>query len=254
MKKTSADAKKALARTGSSHAMEAMYSGQDRNLFSRGIKQGMSDYVWHRVIAQSMAIRNRLLLVEEYLENAILEYSKSNSESVVKILTVAGGTNKSIIAVIDRLHNKGNVLPISIHNIDLDKDALLVSEQMATMRNCNQYFTRITGNAFDLPLHVAENKFHIIEMVGLLDYLDEEQSVKMLALVKEAMNKNSVLVAANVAPNKEERFIKKLGWPKMYFRTGEHLGRLAELAGFDTVTIEVVKEPLLVHSVLKIKN
>src|SRR4030042_2771110 len=65
--KTTRDGKVVLEQGGSTHALETMYTRQERRLFSRGILQGFADLFWQHCLSQPKAIRNRLKIVKRTL-------------------------------------------------------------------------------------------------------------------------------------------------------------------------------------------
>ena len=72
MKLSSHDARKVLESVGSTHALEVMYTRYHRSLFHRGFLNGIADLFWHHGVSQPKALRNRLKIVEEKIEEEIL--------------------------------------------------------------------------------------------------------------------------------------------------------------------------------------
>lgn len=95
MQRTSCDASTVVAKGGSTHALEAMYTRYERRLFLRGLLQGVADAFWHHVVSQPKALRNRLRIVRQLVEAetiaAIHKRERQNCSQPVRILSVAGG-------------------------------------------------------------------------------------------------------------------------------------------------------------------
>lgn len=71
MRTSSSDAEVVLDNLGSAKALEVMYGRYKRNIFSRGIIQGFADLFWHHFTSQPKGVRNRLKIVENYLDKEI---------------------------------------------------------------------------------------------------------------------------------------------------------------------------------------
>lgn len=97
MKNSSHDAEIVLDNVGSAWALEIMYGRYRRNLFSRGITQGIADLFWHHFVSQSKSVRNRLKIVENSLEKEILRIIEQKGEKKISILTIGGGQPEELL-------------------------------------------------------------------------------------------------------------------------------------------------------------
>ena len=134
--------------------------------------------------------------------------------------------------------------------MDRDERALELGKQIATDYGVFENFHWIKGNIRDLNELIRDKSFDIIEMVGLLDYFSDTSAISLLTLLKKHLKIDSCLITANIMPNKEMSFIKKTGWPSMYYRTPADLKKIVVSAGFfgknDTLT-----EPLRIHTIIR---
>ena len=85
MRTSSQDAEILLDNVGSARALEVMYGRYRRNLFSRGAVQGFADLFWHHFVSQPKGVRNRLKIVENYLDKEILRILKEKKEKEINI-------------------------------------------------------------------------------------------------------------------------------------------------------------------------
>ena len=115
-------------------------------------------------------------------------------------------------------------------------------------------FKWVNDLAQNVKLYVADNSTDIVEMVGLLDYFRDEKSVETFKQIYDILKKDGLFMVGNIVPNKEQPFILKLGWPKMYYRQAEDLSRLLIESGFLEKNGEIIFEPLKNHIVAVIKK
>ena len=248
MKKSSKDASTVVAKGGTTHALEAMYGRSQRTLFSRGISQGVADILWHHLISQPKAIRNRLKIVCRVFEEKIVYlFDKKNSREL-SILSIAGGSSRSIMYALQNLKTISKNDKIKVITVDKDAAALDVGKKVAKELEFENNFEWIHGTASEISTLFPNRKFDLVEIVGLLDYFDFERAVRLLTMSRELMNKDGFIIIANVIPNREQPFVHKTGWPEMYYREPNEVARLLEASGFIGKN-NVIVEPLKIHCV-----
>ena len=250
MKKSSRDASKVTETGGTTHALEVMYTRHNRKLFSRGIFQGIADYFWHHVISQPEALRNRLKIVAAVIKSCIVESANKICESSktepVRILSIAGGSARSIIRTIVDLREKNLNCQIEVVVLDKDKSALEVGEKVSEEAGVSENFQWMHGIAKDVGTLLLGKKFDVVEIVGLLDYFPEERAIRMLKLARSVMRDGGYVIIANVQPNPEMPFVHKTGWPEMFYRSTKDMENLLKEAGFIEDN-DIIIEPLGVH-------
>ena len=242
---SSHDANTILNTVGSTHALEVMYTRYQRRLLARGLFQGIADFFWHHIISQLKAVRNRLEIVEESLE-AELTKKISNGEKEIKILTVGGGSCRAIIHTASRLLQKYSGVKIEITNIDKDPKVIKLGQQIAETFNVAESFNWINGNASKISELVPENSVDIVEMVGLMDYFNQDKAVNILGQIHNTLKDGGFLIIANIQPNSEMKFVKNVGWLDMYYRTREDFSKIIHGAGFSK-ELKIIFEPLKIH-------
>lgn len=244
---SSHDAFRILNNVGKTHALEVMYSRHNRKLFSRGILQGMADFIWHHVISQLKAIRNRLKIVEHSLEEEItLKINKG--ETSIDILTVGGGSCRAIIHSVDRLLKKYPKIKIKVTNVDKDANAIELGKKISTDFGVTNVFKWINDSAFNVKDIVPKNSFDIVEMVGLLDYFDYEKGKNALTQIYDSLRIGGLFIVANIYPNSEMKFVENVGWPKMCYRNKDDFIKVITGSGFSK-KLNIIFEPLMVHIV-----
>ena len=256
MSSTSLDASTVVAKSGSTHALEIMYTRYHRKLFARGLWQGLADLFWHHVVAQPKALRNRLKTVRHILKTESLrliqERQRRGVSQSVRILSIAGGSSRSIIQMVVDLKIEGldhphMNYPLEVIVVDKDQSALDIGEQIARQAGVAEHFQWVCAAARNIRELSSWKTFDLIEIVGLMDYLSEVRAIKLLKGAREVLNESGVLVAANVMPNAEMPFVYKTGWPRMVYRTPSAFRALYDACDFSKTEITV--EPLRIHCV-----
>lgn len=251
MTSTSFDASAVVAKGGSTHALEAMYTRYQRRLFSRGLLQGLADSFWHHVVSQPKALRNRLRIVRQLVKaetTALIQtrQEQRNSEPV-RVLSIAGGSSRSIIQTIVDLKAAAWEPAIEVVTIDKDQSALDVGARVAHEAGVSGHFHWLCGAARDMVTLLPDARFDIIEIVGLVDYLSDPRAIRLFSAARHMLRNEGVLVAANVIPNPEIPFVHKAGWPRMVYRTPEAFHALFKRCGFAKTDVTV--EPLRIHCI-----
>ena len=101
---------------------------------------------------------------------------------------------------------------------------------------------------------MAPRSVDIIEMIGVLDYMADEQALAILAVAHSLLASDGILITANVRPNSEAPFYRKTGWPVFTYRTPRQLGELLICAGFDSSHVELFTEPVGLHTVARARR
>lgn len=233
---------KVIARPGTTHALEALY-GEKRKPRG-GFISRVADRFWNTVISQPKAVRNRLRIVESELEKEIVRALETKRE--IDVVNIGGGSSRAFIEIVSRL-SKDRTFTIRITTIDKDPRAIELGKEIAAQYGVGDVFTWVQADARSLGTLVPADAFDIAEMVGLLDYFDREQSIALIAQVYRALRPGGMFIVANVYPNREMQFVRKVGWPAMYYKTEEHLFDILAGAGFSEDFAAVFAEPLKVH-------
>ncbi|HEC94198.1 MAG TPA: class I SAM-dependent methyltransferase, partial [Candidatus Kaiserbacteria bacterium] len=173
MRKSSRDASDVIASSGSTHALEVMYTHSFRK-FSRWTPKGIANTFWHTVVAQPKALRNRLKITRSAIDHnislLIKERGQQNDINPIRVLSIAGGSSRATIQVVSDLKRNGIHQDIEVITLDKDQSALDIGKQLAEDAGVSSCFNWICGNAHDVSTLVPNKRFDIVEIVGLLDY------------------------------------------------------------------------------------
>lgn len=191
------------------------------------------------------ALRNRFRLVKAHLDKAITEHSKKSSEKML-IMSLAAGSARSILEV------AGSKESVSIIAIDSSDEAISYSKALAEklcVNNINWHKKDVV--AVD-TLTDPDTKAHLVEVVGLFEYLDDDQILQFLEKVRKNMHDDALLITSQIHPNSEKGIVKEIVDWDMIHRKKDHFIKLMDLAGFEVVNAET--EPHKIHTVLTLRK
>lgn len=229
-------------------ALERLYNPGKPHKGDSSIEK-ITHKVWF-FVNNSKAIRNRLLLVKTKIRD-LVDISMKNT-SHVSILSIASGSARTIL---ESLPVEKVAQKCKLRFLDKNIQAIEYSKELAKpyVETCDIDWINDTANNF--PNYYAhDEKIDIIEVVGLLDYFEDEQVVKTFRTILSKLREGGYLIAANINDNNERPFITKVvGWDMIY-RDAKKMIDLGIKAGFSPENIEAYYEPFRIHEVLIMKK
>ena len=237
-------AKTCVSAAKSFKALEAIYT------FNGSKAKGM-DRFWGSFLSNSGAIRNRLLLTKREIDKAVQKISEKKDK--VFILSLASGSARAVIETIAELEEVHRNR-IFVRFVDISQEVLDYSRKLTQTHGLNGNLEWYRCSVFDADKFCKGFKPDIVEMVGMLDYLNDSQAIKLISLIRRNLTLGGRLITCNIVPNIEQPFITKgLNWPMIY-RTSEQLKELMFRAGFASDDVKIFLEPLGIHALCVANN
>jgi hypothetical protein len=203
---------------------------------------GLIDDFWLGMI-NGQAVRNRLKLAKQEIRRAIRTFS---SEAEVRIVSLACGSAEGVLEEIARFKEKGIIVRALL--VDMDQTALEYAERLARQLEVADQVETIKANVFKVSRLAADFHPHVIEMLGLLDYLPQDRAIWLADRIKSVLLPGGLFLTCNIRPNVEQFFLKwVINWPMIY-RTSQELAEVASQAGFED--FRLIYEPLRVHGLV----
>jgi len=248
IKKSNKGAKKVVENATTHMALEVLYNKGLADK-SEGPIGRLFLTLWFN-INNAKAVRNRLKLVKREFKKAL--FAKSETKDYIHILSIASGSARAIIEVLSDpdVIDKIDRDLISVTFVDKNPRAIEYSKELS--RNVPNYnFNWVNDSAGNFfKKYGFKEKFDIIEIVGLLDYFDDEKVVQIFHSIYKNLRKGGVVIAANINHNSERKFVTKtIGW-RMIYRSIKDLASLLNKAGFLFDNMDAYYEPLKIHSVV----
>lgn len=247
--KTSEKASEVKNRAASFYALDKLYTTHKLS-FGNGILSGLAEYFWFK-LGNPRAVRNRLKLVKKKLKEAIFDIVGRQNIKEVSILSLGCGSARAVIEALDETKKLGLSLKgLDIKLLDKDSEALNLSKILISehhLKECKFFFILDKIRNFDNYLNgIGPN---IIEMVGVLDYLNEEKAVEIFKKIYENLATGGYFITASIRRNKETMFVSRVIKWYMIYREPQDLIKILLAAGFKNNEIEIVQEPLETHMV-----
>ena len=250
IKKTDRSAKEVIENVTTHNALEVLYSSG--KLFStRNLMNSIFQKIWFNM-DNSKAVRNRLKFVISELKKHLQEIAKFDRE--INIISIASGSSRAIIEAVENAHYlKGTRLSLTF--LDKSKDAIEYSKKLATRINhLPIQFEWINDTAGSFLRNPPDKKFDVVEIVGLMDYFNDEKLVETFKGILSVLKDGGIVITANINHNKEEKFVSDILEWVMIYRTAEELAQLLIRAGFDEKKMRVYYEPLKLHTIIVAKK
>ncbi len=231
------------------HALDMLYTSG--NFSSKdGIIKGIIDYFWFQ-LGNPRAVRNRLKLVKKIFTETLTKEMNNDIKSLFCIFILGCGSSRAIIETLHNLRSSGfNLNTLNVKLLDKDPEALALSQEIISRHNIEKkYFSFIEDKIKNFEKHLDINSVKVIEMVGVTDYLDDDDAVEIFKKIYKTLSLRGIFITANIKVNKEIKFVTNVVKWKMVYREPKDLIRLLSAAGFEKSKMRIILEPLKTHIV-----
>ena len=193
------------------------------------------------------SVRNRYKLIRSILTMSIYKMHHLKNGETIEILEVAAGSSQVLIKTIAFLKKRG--IKINAKLIDIDEKSLETAKRLAEKLGISDSIETKVQNLFKYFSTEGDGKkYDIIEMVGIADYLTDEQKYFVYGESNKKLNAGGFLITANISDNPEREFIHTVAdWPDMIYRSKEEMEIFIGGSGFNKNL--VFTEPLGVYVV-----
>lgn len=225
-----------LRRPGSWQAMQIVYANERPVDFI--------DRLAVRYNAISMASRNRRKLVTAKLTDVLATMS---GQDHIAVVGVGAGPGLHVQDAIGRA--KLQPTQVAAYLIDRDSEAFEYGRQCARERGLESAVHFVQGDARDIRRVLPSVSPDVVKIVGLLEYLTDEQVTELLSALHGVMAPAGRLLTHGMVDRfKTGPFVARTFGLRHVHRTGDHVAKLLRLVGFQT--IEVFEAPMRVYPVL----
>jgi SAM-dependent methyltransferase len=186
----------------------------------------------------AMALRNRRKLTARLLRQFI-----EAGTPPVHVLCLGAGPGHIIVEALATAKVRGEATLV-----DLNSDAFEYGRALAEQNGVADRVRFIQGDVRDVR-SMLDKPPAVVKMIGICEYLTDEQIVGIASAVREVMPPGSPIVFNNLTMRHgNDRFFRRVLGLHMYHRSVAELTALMRQAGFDG--FEVHDEPLGVYSVI----
>jgi 1-acyl-sn-glycerol-3-phosphate acyltransferase len=250
IKKLTQEGKIVSENPGLALSMEIVYTLDRKNIFSLKSFNDLAVFIFDRILFQTKALRNRLKIVKKLLKESLLEIQSKNE---IKILSLGGGSLRSVLSAIAEINNPKLVNKVEIVSVDRDLRSEELIEKVKKELGLENIKIKILSiESLEFLKSIEKNtptKFDIVEVIGLIDYLKEDIVIKKLNLIYNIMKDKSFLILSNIAPNNEAKFLENINWPHLYYRNVVDLVYILKKTPFKKAT-KIIEEPIGFHNII----
>ncbi len=160
-------------------------------------------------------------------------------QAYIRVCSIASGSSRGVLDAAYRARqycwDEGIAVPtFEFRFVDLDSEALRSSGDSAELRGFkNVTLYQMGASEFFESMKLLGFTFDVIEMVGLVDYLNDKKAVKYHEACRKLLVPGGMYVTAHINKTKWAFSVKyRTGWPGLRRRTPETLRRHLIEAGF----------------------
>ncbi|MDP9444968.1 MAG: class I SAM-dependent methyltransferase family protein [Actinomycetota bacterium] len=172
----------------------------------------------------------------------------SGPESLT-LISLACGAAGPVAQLADGLAADGHELE-ELHLVDRDPVALAAGRAIAR-QHVDSDKVRVTlldlvditdGTATELEPHLGRQRAHVVDILGLFEYLPDNTAVDLLRQARELVRAEGVVLLANMLDDRPQQdfFEHVVQWPALVQRSVDDLDRLLTEAGFDLLRAKTV--------------
>ena len=188
-------------------------------------------YVWLR----KKLLPSRRKLVKAELREAIRAAAGRSPTRDVRVLSLAAGSAQMVIELMAELTRES--IPVRALLIDREVTALHYARRLARRIGIASQFATVRGDVFRFGGLIGDFRPDIVEMLGLLEHVNDENAVSLFREIWEHLNPGGWFIVSQVHPSPELFFISQVvNWTGIY-RTTEEFRRLFDQTRFASTTI-----------------
>ena len=218
------------ADPGGWRSMVISYHGRPRQIADKILVGGGS---------MAIALRNRRRLASRILA-ALIEHAPSEP---VEVLCLGAGPGHIIMDALCQVRRAAHATLV-----DLSGDAFEYGRQLARELGLEQKVRFVQGDVRDIRT-MLDRPPHVVKMLGICEYLDDEHIVGIARAVAEVMDERGSIVFNDLSDRHgTDRFFRRVFGLHMKHRTARQLCDLFGQAGFDE--FDQTAEPLGVYRVI----
>jgi ubiquinone/menaquinone biosynthesis C-methylase UbiE len=192
----------------------------------------------------SMATRNRRKLVTAKLTELL---KSLQSEPQIQLVGIGAGPGLHLQDAVVRAAVPAKKVRISL--IDLDSDAFEFGRQCAKERGLENSVEFVQGDAREIRRVLPDLSPHVVKIVGLLEYLTDEQALQLLSAMRDVILPSGRLLTHGLVDRYNSGpFLKRTFGLSHVQRTEDDVRSLLKSAGFETLSVH--HTPMQIYPVL----
>jgi hypothetical protein len=174
------------------------------------------------------SLRNRRQVVTRLLSEFLIRYA---GQGPVTMLGVGAGPGMQFQDAI--LRTGLPVEHISAHIVDLHDDAFPYGQARARELGLHSAMHYVRGDARQIEAVLPNVRAQIVKLIGLIEYLEDAEVLKLLGAVRRAMTDDGVLLTNSFVDRYRcAPFLTRVLGLRHVWRTSDHMSDLLHRSGF----------------------
>lgn len=193
----------------------------------------------------AMANRNRRKYVVRQISRLLQDHAH---RPLVNVLGIGAGPGLHIQDAIVRAGLK----PESVQGciVDLDPGAFAHGEEQAKLRGLSGRIRYIQGDARDVRTLLPDTRFHVVKVIGLIEYLSDAEVRELFRVIHGVMHEDGEILTHGIQdPYNGGALMRRTLGLKHIYRSGEQVQALLTEAGFADTRITHI--PLRMYPMLQ---
>ena len=195
--------------------------------------------LWIGTMRNAQAVRNRLkglkLALRHLLQARAQHSGRGSSENPVRMLSLAAGSAQGVLEVVAELKSEGIYVAVTLIDGDVAVRGLL--EQRISALGLDNMVRFHAENAFKFRKITSGQQFDLVEMAGLMDYLQHSFAVSLCRKIQaEALESEGYFLTCHIHENEEVDFMRYvINWgnrPLMLYRNKQDFINILKESGF----------------------
>lgn len=192
----------------------------------------------------SMATRNRRKLVTAKLTEVLKTFA---DQPLLQLLGIGAGPGLHLQDSVVRAGLPAEKVRISL--IDLDSDSFEFGRQCAAERGLSDSVNFVQGDAREIRKVLPDVAPHVVKIVGLLEYLTDEQALQLFAAMRDVIQANGRLLTHGLVDRYNSGpFLARTFGLSHHQRTADDVRALLKSTHFETMA--VYETPMQIYPVL----
>lgn len=181
--------------------------------------------------ANARSVRSRGRFVRMTASYLLRELATANGHNILRLVSLGSGSASQLLQ--GAADNGFGEAQVRVVLVDRDPRALKAGVANAIRMGVANAVTICKKTIGEYLRESATAWAHVIEMVGLADYFDNERLQEYLDGIYRAMIAGGYFLGANISSKAEFAYAHGAAcWPKMFYRTREELVAMLVKAGF----------------------
>jgi SAM-dependent methyltransferase len=185
-------------------------------------------------------------------------YALAHSKQTVYWLCLAGSDGAASMLMLEA--SGLDKRRLNYTNIDRNEQAIAMAAEVTAAVGLNpRHVQLVAGDIFDRELLanlVPENGVDIIDMFGVLEYLEAAKAAELLSKIYCILKPGGIILSCNMRAGHPEMHLHQrgVGWPGVIYRTTEEIIAICRKAGIARENLSIYQPQNGVYNIIQLKK